>query len=99
MIHLFKHQSGKLKGKFDIALIVKGKYIVGSNQGYNRKGGAINAIVAIMDNVFYESDADPEMVMQDDTVSPPLTFTVNDKKELTRYLTKPSRPYTPKYKK
>ena len=43
MIHLFKHDDGK----FDIALVVNGKYIVGSNQHYENLKGVQNAIMAI----------------------------------------------------
>ena len=41
MWHLFKHETGKHKGKYHVAFVVKGKYKVGSNQRYNKKADAI----------------------------------------------------------
>lgn len=41
MWHLFKNNDGK----FEIAFISKGRYIVGSRQGYERKGSCLSALV------------------------------------------------------
>jgi len=89
MIHLFKHQSGKLKGKFDIALVVRGKYIVGSNQGYERKIGAINAIrVAWTEDVYF----------QDNSFEKPVVYrmpSAGGKRPMYLTVRRPHKPYQP----
>jgi uncharacterized protein YegP (UPF0339 family) len=47
MFHLFQHTSNKLKGKYDFAFISKGKYICGSNQGYENKEDAIKSVHSV----------------------------------------------------
>lgn len=44
MFHVYQHQRGKNKGKFDVSFIVRGKYIFGSNQGYENQSDAYKAI-------------------------------------------------------
>lgn len=59
MIHLFKHKDGK----YDIALVVKGRFIVGSQQHYNRKGDALKIMRYIN-----------SLIWQDDTLPKPKVF-------------------------
>jgi uncharacterized protein YegP (UPF0339 family) len=81
MIHLFKHHKGKLKGKYDIALIVRGKYIVGSNQGYENKKDAIKSIQSIgvqfLSYSFY---------FQDDTFDKAIVFYAVKNSPLKNYI-------------
>jgi uncharacterized protein YegP (UPF0339 family) len=95
MIHLFKHTSGKLKGKFDIALVIKGKVIVFSNQGYERFSGAVKAIRSVIKS-FGLSDA----IFQDDTSEKSIVFEMFGK-SIGIHMTgkKPSKPYIPSTKK
>ena len=92
MIHLFKHQSGKLKGKFDIALVVRGKYIVGSNQGYERKIYCLKSIQSIGSQW-----GGLWCYVQDDTGKPTVStlHKVGNKIVLTPVKRKPSKPYQP----
>ena len=64
MWHLFKHETGKHKGKYDVAFVVKGKYKVGSNQGYNKKLDAIKC-------AFLYADSED---VQDDTLETPKVY-------------------------
>ena len=92
MIHLFKHQSGKLKGKFDIALVVRGKYIVGSNQGYERKIYCLKSIQSIGSQW-----GGLWRYVQDDTGKPTVStlHKLGNKIVLTPVKRKPSKPYQP----
>lgn len=91
MIHLFKHSKGKLKGKYDIVLMVKGKMIVFSNQGYSRKKSAIKAIISVM---FLMNNKD-NILVQDDSLLTPSVFRLffDESKVPTMYLT--HKPYHP----
>lgn len=63
MIHIFKHRGGALDGKFDVAVVNSRKtYLMGSNQGYERKSGAVKVIASMLRMV----DA-PSVCVQDDT--------------------------------
>lgn len=86
MIHLFKNNAGK----FEIAVVNNGKYIVGSRQGYNRKAGAIGAIASIMNSF----NGNRTCVFQDDTFDTSKVFVLKyDKtiRELTNV--KPKKKY------
>lgn len=94
MFHLFKHLSGKNKGKFDIALISIGRYIVGSNQGYNRKSGAFNAI-----RIMCMEIANGVIAFQDDTFSVSVICQIDpSEKGVLKTAVKPSKPYIPNKK-
>lgn len=97
MFHLFKHSTGKLKGKYDIALIVKGKYIVGSNQGYNRKRGALSALISICKSLPDWGNLG-SCVFQDDTKEKSEVFSLDLSGTTYKSTQKPSKPYTPKSK-
>ncbi len=100
MIHLFKHLSGKNKGKFDIALVVRGKYILGSNQGYERKSSCYNALKLIVNEVGFSSPVHEVIYFQDDTDMNKYYIAIHDKKPTLRVQQgKPSKPYTPNSKK
>lgn len=95
MIHLFKHKDGK----YDIALVVKGKFIVGSNQHYSRKKDAINAIIKVMDCIFFNCDEKTYTLYQDDTLVKPLVFMLyDDGVVVSEEEVKPKKPYIPNKK-
>lgn len=97
MLHLFKHSDGK----YDIALVIKGKYIVGSEQHYERKRGALNAILKIMDCTFFEGDQQIYTFFQDDTLTKPTVCKLLDTGKIIELdaVIKPSKPYIPKSRK
>jgi len=96
MFHLFCHQSGKLKGKYDFAFVKNGRYICGSNQGYERRGGVYKAIISIMDSVFSCSYLVYTTLIQDDTFKIPVVFKLNDDGVLMEIKgLKPKKKYTP----
>jgi hypothetical protein len=64
MIHLFKHKDGK----FDIALVVKGKFIWGTPQGYSRRLGAYKALISTSFHCGHLS----KIYFQDDTQDVPV---------------------------
>jgi hypothetical protein len=98
MIHLFKHSKGKLKGKFDIALVVRGKYIVGSNQGYERKSGCYNAMIAICRTLPVVGRLG-SCKFQDDTFDKPLVVDLDAGNKMTFSSTKkPTKKYQPQTK-
>ena len=92
MWHLFKHETGKHKGKYDVAFVVKGKYKVGSNQGYNKKSDAIKC--ALTNRVCEH--------VQDDTLKVPkvlFCYLSGNKKGLTSpSALKPQKRYIPNSK-
>lgn len=93
MIHIFKHKNGKLNGKFDFAIVVKGRYIAGSVQGYERKRSVYRAIIACADvfNLFYG-----RAVFQDNTLPSPKVFYLYAKNLLIEETSiKPKKPYQP----
>lgn len=95
MFHLFKHSGGKLKGKYDIALVVRGRYIVGSSQGYNKKSSAFNAI-----RIMCMEIANGVIAFQDDTFSIPVICQIDpSEKGVLKTDVKPRKPYTPNSKK
>ncbi len=87
MIHLFKHKDGK----FDIALVVKGKFVVGSNQHYSRKQGAINAIRSVMKITFSAA-----ILYQDDIDS--VIYSIGMQGKPHKTFDKPVKPYVPNKK-
>ena len=99
MLHLFRHQRGKLKNKFDIALVVKGRVIVFSNQGYSKIGDAVKAIQSIMTATGSDS-----CHYQDDTQDKPQVYYMVKNLPLKAYIIsevktpKPHKPYLPKIK-
>lgn len=98
MIHLFKHTApGKLKGKFDIALVSKGRYIIGSNQGYERKSGAVGAARSLVKTI----DTNGYYIgfnFQDDTFDPPVVYAVFGSRRPQKSPLIPSKPYIPNKK-
>jgi len=71
MFHLFAHSKGKLRGKYDFAFVVKGKYIAGSNQGYEKKDSVFKAILSFakhFGNLFVD--------VQDDTFKNSMVYNV-----------------------
>lgn len=94
MIHLFEHQKGELKGKYDIAFIVKGRYIVGSNQGYNTKRGAYKPMIALCKGLPVMG-ALGSCKFQDDTYEKPIVVTLLSNGTTYHTKTKPSKPYQP----
>jgi uncharacterized protein YegP (UPF0339 family) len=96
MIHLFKH---KKDGKFDIALVVKGKFIVGSNQHYNRKSGCYNALKLILNQVGFGTPAHDVIYFQDDTDMKKYYIGLHQPKPtLQSKQGRPSKPYIPNKK-
>lgn len=89
MIHLFKHSDGK----YDIALVVRGKVIVFSNQHYERKRGAINAVQSIM-----KTTGTNFMWYQDDTLPKPIVFSLGYLSGEVETNKKPYKPYIPNKK-
>ena len=91
MIHLFKHSKGKLKGKFDIALVVKGRVIVFSNQGYSRHSDGIKAIKSLL-----KSLGKDYCHFQDDTGDISEIFYLEDTLMYKEDSMKPHKPYIPR---
>jgi ribosomal protein L30E len=97
MIHLFKHSKGKLKGKFDIALIVRGKYIVGSNQGYEKRRQALKAMMSIAHNIPSVGRLG-SVKFQDDTIEIPVVYVLNSGFIQYEQPIKPHKKYQPQTK-
>lgn len=99
MIHLFKHSKGKMKGKFDIALVNKGRFIFGSNQGYNKKSVAINAIRSILHSVGFGNPKHDCIYFQNDTLLKSALFyvSIGDKKVELASKQKLTRKYSPEW--
>ena len=102
MLHLFRNTNGSLNGTFDIALVVKGKYIVGSHQGYERKQGGYHAIGLMMKefSLVMGGGAIPYLQanFQDDTVTPSIVRNIRENSKGFRVLPteiKPKKPYVP----
>lgn len=98
MVHLFRHETGKLKGKFDFAIVRRGKYICGSNQGYEKKTAAVRSIVGakecFTDNLF------PCVILQDDTSIPSRRSKYDLRgRLLSSFFLPKSKPYKPSTKK
>lgn len=91
MIHLFKHSKGRNKGKYDIALVVKRRVIVFSNQGYSRKSGAVNAIKTMAKDFNCS-----HCYFQDDTLPSPSVFYFSLDSKPLETIHKPHKPYLPK---
>jgi hypothetical protein len=65
MLHLFQHPK---TGFFDVATVVNGNYIVGSNQGYERRSGALKNVKAQMkvfevETCYYQDDTGDKPVV------------------------------------
>jgi uncharacterized protein YegP (UPF0339 family) len=90
MFHLFQHQKGRLKGKYDFAFVKNGKYICGSNQGYENKSGvfkALRSLIAFMGN--------QRMVFQDDCDNSSIVCGLYLQGKPTLVLQKPKKKYIP----
>lgn len=100
MIHLFRHSTGKLNGKYDIALVEKGNLIWATPQGYNKKSEAIKKIyTSTVKQVTMEVDKRENLkavycYFQDDTKTESVVCYLMDKK-VTSTLHKPTKPYIP----
>lgn len=83
MWHIHRHtaQSNKY---FDIAFIKRGKYIVGSNQGYRKHSQCIKTLRMIDVGVY-----------QDDTKVKPVIVVIENGKPVTIDKSKTSKPYKP----
>lgn len=97
MLHLFKHSDGKLKGKYDIAFVVKGRYIVGSNQGYNTKRDAYKPMLALCRGLPVVG-ALGSCKFQDDTLDKPVVVILNLNGTTFHTSDKPSKKYIPNKK-
>lgn len=94
MVHLFRHTHGKNKGKFDIAFVVRGRYIVGSNQGYNTKRGAYKAMIALCKGLPVVG-ALGSCKFQDDTLVKPIVVQLVSNGNTYHSTNKSSKPYQP----
>jgi uncharacterized protein YegP (UPF0339 family) len=95
MIHLFKHKDGK----YDIALVVKGRFIVGSNQHYSSKRGAFNAIISICENL-NDGFGVGSATFQDDTFDEPCVCQIDTDGRVFKYPIKyTSKKYIPSTRK
>ena len=73
MWHIFKNS----KGEFEVAFVTKGRYQVGSNQGYARKSGAIAVLKSVLkavESVTRDEMKQAVLVWQDDTLETPKTY-------------------------
>mgnify|MGYP003528444520 FL=1 len=74
MWHIFKNS----KGEFEVAFVTKGRYQVGSNQGYARKSGAIAVLKSVLkavESVTREIEMKTACLLwQDDTLEVPKTY-------------------------
>lgn len=88
MWHLFKTKRG-----FEIALIFRGRYIVGSNQGYKTRNGCHKALKCIIPSLGVPTS----IKFQDDTLKTPMVFSIsrNESPEWEQNIN-PSKPYQPK---
>ena len=83
MFHIIKHQSGKNKGKFDISFIVRGKFIFGSNQGYENITDAYKAIFSAAKHFQSQS-----FEVQDNVKNSIFSFYRTDSKSFGVYVSK-----------
>lgn len=89
MWHLFKHKNKT----FDFAYVVNGKFICGSNQGYENRSDAIKTLFNLIDA--HSDMTDQGWDIQDDTGSYSKMITIfKDGKQLMLD-TKPDKRYTP----
>ena len=86
MIHLFQHSNGKLKNKYDISLVVKGKVIFSTVQGYNKEKDAINAM-RVVGNLYLKY---PSWHYQDDTQDKPVVMYAVQNAPLKNIITSPT---------
>ena len=94
MWHLFKHSSGRHKGKYDVAFVMGGKrFILGSNQGYSKKQYAINAIILTIGCLGVSTS----IFFQDDTnFDNPVVYQVSrGEKPVPHEYMSPHKPYNP----
>lgn len=94
MWHIFKNK----KGQFEVAFVTKGRYQVGSNQGYARKSGALAVLKSVLKAV--QSVTLGEMntaclVWQDDTLETPKTYWVFKREKGCEANVKPVKKYIP----
>ncbi len=95
MVHLFKHSK---TGFYDIAFVVKGRYICGSNQGYENRNDAFKAILSVA-NIFKAHS----FIFQDDVPSKSIVYYAVKNLPKKNFIvsatsTKPSKKYIPNSK-
>jgi len=88
MIHVYQHHSKK----YDIAIVENGKYIVGSEQGYNNIQGCYRAIRAVMKN-FPSAD---HAIFQNDVKEKSEVFMLPKIGQPSPLSIKPKKKYIPK---
>lgn len=62
MWHIFKNK----QGKFEVAFVTKGRYQVGSNQGYTRKSGCKAVLKSVLKSM--QTVSDNSLLFQDDSL-------------------------------
>lgn len=95
MNHLFRHPNGK----FGIALVSSnGNYIMGSNQGYERRSGCYKALKVLLEESIVDGGGASFLRYQDDTLKKPKVYCLwSDGKRLISG-NKPVAPYIPNKK-
>lgn len=95
MYHLFQHKSGKLKNKYDFAFVSKGRFISGSNQGYENK----TALLKIIFNQATVNGSHHVHVQDETRVRPVVMYLVRNLPLkniiISDSFKKPSKPYMP----
>lgn len=86
MLHLFKNS----KGKYEVATISNGNYIVGSHQGYEKRSGAYGNMRAQM-----KTFGVGICQFQDDTLEKPVIFSLGVKGKPVATTGKPKKKYIP----
>lgn len=90
MWHLYKNK----QGNFEVALITKGRYQVGSKQGYSKKSGCKKALISVLKTM--QTVSNNSLLFQDDTLSEPQVFWIfkTGRTELSEV--KPGKKYVPR---
>lgn len=92
MLHIIQHPKSK---KYELVAVAKnGDYLVGSNQGYEKKAGVYKAIRSLIKSCFAPLGG-ASIFIQDDTTTQPGVWAISLFDRVFQPDVKPSKKYTP----
>lgn len=91
MWHLFKHTNGK----FDFAFISKGKYIAGSQQGYENRSDALKSLNYMVRKPMPAGKNYGSFLVQDDTGTKAVVIALHPREHQVLTKVQPSEKYVP----